>query len=247
MGLLRAHIALGRVEAEGIKAEVVHAAILAGVAVAALLLLGVILPAAVILFAGEWLFGSIGWGLLLATELLMAVAATAAVLALRLRGPGPAAAIGALAGVIAFVVFGASWFNRLFAWIGDSAGIGLDAAYRPLVVAIVVVGVLGALAGLIAGGRALGGGGAVAGLVGGLVGGGLLGAFLADDFGWRVGAALGLAVAIAVYAGVLGGRVAAGGIDVEAIKLRFWPQQTIDTTRETIEWAKARNPLGPRS
>ena len=224
-----------------------HAAILAGVAVAALLLLGVFLPAAVILFTGEWLFGSIGWGLLLGTELLLAVAATAVVLALRLRGPGPAAGIGALAGAIAFVVFGASWFNRLFAWIGDSAGIGLDAAYRPLVVAIVVVGALGALAGLIAGARALGAGGAVVGLAGGLVGGGLLGAFLADDFGWRVGAALGLAVAIAVYAGVLGGRVAAGGVDAEAIKLRFWPQQTIDTTRETIEWAKARNPLGPRS
>ena len=60
-------------------------------------------------------------------------------------------------------------------------------------------------------------------------------------------AALGFATAYAVYLGVLGGRVAAGGIDFETIKLRFWPQQTIDTTKETIEWAKARNPLGPKS
>ena len=247
LGVVRAHIALGRVEADAIKGEVAYAAAFAGIAIAVLLLLGIFLPIASMLFLGEWLFGSIGWGILLGTELLIAVAATAVVVGLRLRGPIPAAVIGVIAGVVAFIVFGASWFNRLWTMIGNNSNLAIDAAYRTLVVGIVVMAVIAAVVGLIAGARAAGVGGAILGLLGGLVTGGLVGAFLACDFGWRVGAALGFATAYAVYLGVLGGRVAAGGIDVDAIKLRFWPQQTIDTAKETIEWAKARNPLGPKS
>lgn len=244
---MRAHIALGRTEAEAIKDEIVYAAAFAGIAFAALLLLGVFLPIVGMLFLGEWLFGSIGWGVLLGAELLLVIAATAVVAGLRLGGPGTAAAAGVAVGLVAFVVCGASWPNRLWAWVGDASGLALDPSCRPLVVAIVVLGVLGGLVGLVAGGRAAGGGGAAAGLLGGLVAGGLAGAFLAYDFGWRVGAALGFAFAYAAYLAVLAGRVAAEGVDTEKIKLRFWPQQTIDTTRETIEWAKARNPLGPKS
>ena len=85
------------------------------------------------------------------------------------------------------------------------------------------------------------------GLFGGLVAGGLLGAFLAVDFGWRVGAALGFATWYAMYMGVLAAGVTAKGIDPGQLKARFWPQATIDTTKETIEWAKEKNPLGPRS
>jgi hypothetical protein len=45
----------------------------------------------------------------------------------------------------------------------------------------------------------------------------------------------------------MGVTVAREGIDTDALKARFWPQTTIDTTKETIEWAKARSPLGPTS
>jgi len=41
--------------------------------------------------------------------------------------------------------------------------------------------------------------------------------------------------------------VARDGIDEEALKARFVPQATIDTTKETIEWAKAKVPFGPKS
>ncbi len=247
LGMLRAHVALGRAEAEAIKGEVVYAAAFAGAAIAALLLLGIFLPVAAMLFLGEWLFGSIGWGLLLGLEVLVAVAVTAVVLGLRLEGPVPAAAVGVIAGVVAFIVLGASWFNRLWTWVGDSTGVGIDPAYRPLVVGMVIVAIVVAIVGLVAGARAAGAGGGIGGLVAGLIAGALLGAFLSDDFGWRVGAALGFATAFAVYLGVLTARAVGGGIDTEKLKLRFWPQQTIDTTRETIEWAKARNPLGPKS
>jgi hypothetical protein len=41
--------------------------------------------------------------------------------------------------------------------------------------------------------------------------------------------------------------VAREGIDGDALKARFWPDETITTTKETIEWVRERTPLGPRS
>ena len=38
--------------------------------------------------------------------------------------------------------------------------------------------------------------------------------------------------------------VARTGIDVEALKHRFIPVQTIDTSKETLEWLQKRMPPG---
>ena len=244
---MRSHIALGKAEAEAIKGEIAYAAALAGVAIAALLLLGVFLPVGLMLFTGEWLFGSIGWGLLLGTEMLLAIAITAVVSALRLDGAAPAVAIAVIAGFVTLIVLGASWPYVLWQRLAETLNLNVDPALRVWLTAVVAVAALGALVGLIVGARMGGIGGAIAGIIGGAITGGPVGAFLAYDFGWRVGAALGLAAAFAAYMGVRAARVTAKGVDFEIIKLRFWPQQTIDTTRETIEWAKARNPLGPKS
>jgi hypothetical protein len=247
MGVLQAHIALGRAEAEIIKGEVVYASSLAGVAVASLLLLAIFLPIVTMLFLGELLFGSIGWGVLLGSELLLAIAATAVVMALKLNGPRPAAAVGVIAGLVAFVVFGAAWPFTLWKDLGSSMNLAVDPSLQPVVAAIIVVGIVLGVVGLILGARAAGGGGAVGGLIIGLILGAFIGAFLAVDFGWRVGAALGFATFFAVYLVVLAARVRSEGIDPEALKRRFWPQLTIDTTKETIEWARARIPLVPKS
>ena len=51
-------------------------------------------------------------------------------------------------------------------------------------------------------------------------------------------------VAWPISAGIL---VARSGIDGEALKQRFVPDQTIEMTKETIEWAKARMPLARKS
>jgi hypothetical protein len=45
----------------------------------------------------------------------------------------------------------------------------------------------------------------------------------------------------------MGMRVQRQGIDLEELKARFWPQVTIDTTKESIEWAKARASREPKS
>ena len=72
--------------------------------------------------------------------------------------------------------------------------------------------------------------------------GGLFGAFSAITFSWHVAIAIGLALFLGLAPAVAGAFAASGGIDIEALKARFLPQATIDTTKETIEWAKARMP-----
>ena len=86
---------------------------------------------------------------------------------------------------------------------------------------------------------------------------------------WLVGVILGVAlgavlltwtglpqtvdVALAIWLALLAWPIAAGilvaraGIDGEALKQRFVPDQTIEMTKETIEWAKARMPLARKS
>jgi hypothetical protein len=247
LGLGRAHVDLAKAEADEIKGEAARAAALAAGALALLLLLAILLPIGGILFGGEWLFGSIGWGLLLGAEMLVAVALSLVVAALRIGAFGRAAIIGLVVGVVVFVLLGASLPHELFRVIGTNAAPGIEAGVRPLLVALAFLGIIGAVLGLAGGARAAGGAGAIGGLVAGAIAGGLLGAFLAVDFGWRVGVALGLVVAGGVYMAILGMSVTEGGLDQDKLKARFWPQATIDTTRETIEWAKARIPRGPRS
>ncbi|HEV8545528.1 MAG TPA: hypothetical protein VGQ64_04505 [Candidatus Limnocylindrales bacterium] len=81
----------------------------------------------------------------------------------------------------------------------------------------------------------------------GVVLGIVLGAFTSIGFGRRVGAAVGVAAGLIAWCGLMGAEVAATGVDVEGLKKRFIPQNTIDITKETIEWARARMPLSRRS
>ena len=45
----------------------------------------------------------------------------------------------------------------------------------------------------------------------------------------------------------MGLEVSRRGVDAEALKARFLPRQTMDTTKETIEWVRAQTPLGRKS
>ena len=242
-----AHIDLAKAEIDEIKGEVARAAGLAAVALACLVLLGLLLPIGLILFKGELLYGSIGWGLLHATLFLPAVALAAGLAALRVSGLVVDAALAVVIGIILVSVFALDLPNALWRGIGDAVNLGSDdSSWRPLATGALVMAILGGVAGLLAGIRA-GGGAIIAGLVGGLVLGALLGAFTAITFGAQAGAAVGVTAGLIAWPALMGARVGRAGIDTEVLKARFWPQATIDTTMETIEWAKARNPLGPRS
>jgi hypothetical protein len=244
--MVRAHMDLARAEADAIKGEIARAAALGGAAIALLILLAFLLPIGLALFLGEWIFGSIGWGLLHATELLIALPIMLVLLALRVRGLAVDLVIAVVIAIVASVILGTNAGNQAFQRIGEAASFG-DPAWRPLVVGILVGAAIGAVVGLIAGVRPGGAGGALGGLVAGAILGGWVGAFLAITFGWRTGIAAGIAIGLVAWPTLMGTRVARQGIDGEALKARFWPQATIDTTKETIEWARARAPIGPKS
>ena len=69
--LVDAHVELGKAEFEEIGGEIKRVAALAGIAVGAAIFAGLLLAIGLPLFLGEWIFGSIGWGLLLGVLFLV--------------------------------------------------------------------------------------------------------------------------------------------------------------------------------
>jgi hypothetical protein len=308
VALVRSHVDLAKAEAAEIGGEIKIVLAAVGIALGALILIAFLLPIGLLLFFGEWLFGSMGWGVLLGTELLV-LAGTAAVLSSLGAGRVPRSiAVAFLVGTIVAILFGTNAPNLLYSAIADQFGAGSDPgvtafvvgaaigavilgliggaigarngtvggavgglvagailgailgsvsggiarlaeneASRPLVVGLLLVGAIGGLVGLVGGARSNGLLGAASGFVVGFVLGGALGAFTAITFTWHVAIAIGIALFLGLAIGLMGMDVATRGIDAEALKARFYPQQTIDTTKETIEWAKARIPGAPRS
>ncbi len=247
-GMVDAHITLARAEFEEIGDQVKRVAALGGVAAGIFVFLGFFFPIGLLLFLGEWLFGSIGWGLLLFTELGIAVALTAVVVALGVPGSriGPAIAIGVGVAVVLGVVLGLALTNEGWTRLGAAILPGVEAGVRPLVTAIAfsatVVGIIGLVLGLRAGGPRS----AFGGLIFGALFGVLIGALSAIRFGSGPGVALGIATGAIVWIGLVARAVMQVGVDTDKLKARFWPSQTIDTTKETIEWVRTRTPLGPR-
>ena len=304
--MIRAHIDLAMAEANEIKGEVLRTLALGGVAAACLVFVAFLLLIGLCLFLGEWLFGSLGWGVLLGSELMIAVAVFAVLAALRSARLGTALAIGFAIGLVAAIVFGTNVLNTIYRDIASQFATQADPGDISFAVGAGIGALIGAIVGLLAGARggtagsAAGGlfGGAIAGALLGLVGaglvrlainpdsrpmivgvliwalaagvvglvagsrtsgrlaliglgagivfGGLFGAFSAITFSWHVAIAIGLALFLGIAPAVAGAFAASGGIDIEAIKARYMPQATIDTTKETLEWAKSRMPGGGR-
>jgi hypothetical protein len=244
---LNAHIALARAEFDLIKAELTRASALAGGAIALAILLAFFVPIGGMLFAGEWIFGSIGWGLLQGTLGLIAVAVTLILVALRVPGLGKDVAGALIVGIAVALVLGFEIPNKIFTWIGETGALGIDVGVRPLVIGLGIFAAIGLVIGLVAGIRIGGGQAIVTGVFAGLFAGAAIGAFLSITFGLRVGIALGVAVFWLTMPILMALRVQRVGIDVEGLKARFIPQVTIDTAKESLEWAKERVPTGPQS
>lgn len=246
--MVDAHISLARAEFEEIGDEVKRVAALGGLAAGVLVFLGFFFPIGFLLFLGEWLFGSIGWGVLLFMELGLAVALTAVVVALGVPGSkvGPPIVVSLLVGVVLAVVLGLALTNEGWTRLGDAVFPTVEAGFRPLGTAMAFSAAFVGVLGLLFGARAGGIGGAIGGLVGGALFGVVLGALSAVRFGPGPGVALGIAVAAIVWIALVARALMQVGVDGDALKARFWPSQTIDTTKETIEWVRTRTPLGPR-
>jgi hypothetical protein len=242
--LATTHVALARTELSEIVERAKAAAIFVGLAIALLLFAAILASVGTTLFIGEWLFGSLGWGVL--HGVLLCVALVVALLLAALEIPGrhlAATFVGAVAiGIIVAGVLGLAWPNQAFTRIGDALIPGIEAGVRPLVAGLAVGALLIGFVALLIGARAGGPGGAIAGLIGGAVVGALAGAFLAISFSRHVGIAIGICVVLIAWPALAA--TALRAYDWGALKARYWPGTTIETTKETIEWVRARTPLG---
>jgi len=247
MALVVAHIDLAKAEATAIAGEVGRVAA-AGLAAFMLVVFAIFLAViGVSLLIGETILGSIGWGVLHGVELFLALAVAAILIAL---GVSPRRIIGALVvgiivGIVVGVVLGLNLLNQAYTTIGEQLGVAVETGIRPLVVGMILVGALGLIAGIVtavrmnasAGGRFV----AIAGMT---VAGVALGAFTAITFKPEVGAGIGIAVGYLAWIALMAVDVSRTGIDVEALKNRFTPNQSIETGKETLEWLQKRMPPG---
>jgi hypothetical protein len=246
--LIRAHVDLGRTEIGEIVGEVKRMVALAGVAIGAIVFAGLLLTIGGLLFLGEWLFGSIGWGVLLGTLLLVDVAVMALLLALDVKGGriGSSLLVALVAGSVVGVVLALNLTNRGWTALGDSVAAAYDPSTRTVLLALgvsaAVFGVLGFLAGI-----RNGLGSAFGSLIVGAIVGALIGGLTVIDIPGTVGAAIGVLVALVTWPILAGRDLARTGVDGEAMMRRFTPEETIGLTKETIEWVRARTPLVPKS
>ena len=147
--------------------------------------------------------------------------------------------------VVVGVVLGLGLLNQLYASVGDALGLAVDPGIRPLVVGMLLGGIVGIAAGIAAAVLMdASGGGRFVALAGLTVLGVVLGAFTAITFGPQVGVGIGITLGYVTWMVLMGIDVMRTGIDVEALKQRFYPVQTIDTSKETLEWLQKRMPPG---
>lgn len=246
--LLRAHVDLAKTEIGEIVGEVKRMVALGALAIAALVMVGLLLTLGLLLFLGEWLFGSIGWGVLLGTILLVDVALMALLLALDVRAGriGTSLLIAVVVGIAVGIVMGLDLTHRGWTSLGDQVAAAYDPSTRAVLLAAgaaaAVLGLLGLATGLRHGlGHALGR------LLIWAVIGVLVGLLTVLSIPPTVGAALGVLVALIVWPILAGLDLARAGVDGDAIARKFTPEATISLTKETIEWVRARTPLVPKS
>jgi hypothetical protein len=238
-GLIGSHISLARAEFSEIAGQIKRVAALAGAALFLLLLTSLLIFVGVLLFAGEAIFGSMGWGVLLGAELLIAIAGllVLAIFELGWSRVGGAFVVALGVGLVVGGLLSYDWvaLNR------NNPGLPSEPWFAILSGAI-LLGLVGALLGS-SFGRSIASAGAVAGVVLGA----LLGWLGSVGPGVRVASAIGLAFLLLIWPITAAVLLFRHGIDTAKLRERFVPSQTIETTKETIEWVRAQMPLGPKS
>jgi hypothetical protein len=242
MRLAMAHVDLAKAEASAIGDEIKKVAALAGIAIAVVIFAVILAVIGTSLFLGEWILGSMGWGVLHGLLLFAAIAIACALAAVGVSGGriGRAFLIALLVGIVVGVMMALALPNQAYVSIGESTLPGIEPGVRPLLVGVIIVGLIGLVLGVIA---AVRGGGAGA-VVGGLLVGIVLGAISAADLGPQVGAGIGIASGYIVWIGLMVLDVSRSGVDVDALKARFYPTQTIETSKETLAWLQSKMPPG---
>jgi uncharacterized membrane protein YqjE len=239
LGLISAHIKLAKAEFSEIGDQIKHAAALGGIAALLLFLAGMLIVIGLLLFLGEAIFGSIGWGLLDGAELLLGMAALLifAIIDLGWGRAFTAFVVGLGVGLVVTGVLVVDWSSI------SHNNSGLPAAWVLAALAgAVIVGILGAVLA-----SAFGRGVAFGGLILGGVSGFLVGLLASAGPGARVAAAVGVATLLLFWPLVAAYLVFRHGVDTDKLRKRFVPEQTIETTKETIEWVREQMPHGRKS
>ena len=221
-------------------------AALGALAIVVVILAGLLAVIGVALFLGEWLLGSMGWGIFHGILAFIGIAVAAGLLAVGVSGDriGRSLAVGVIVAIVVGVALGFEWPNQAYTAAGESARLNVEPGVRPLVVGLLVGALVGILIGFAAATRLESNGNRSAAIVGLAIVGALLGAVSAVTFGPQVGAAVGITAGYLVWIGLMGADVARTGVDVDGLKDRFYPAQTIDTGKETLEWLQKRMPPG---
>jgi uncharacterized membrane protein YqjE len=258
VGLVGAHLRLAKAEIGEIAGELKRAAILGGIALGLLFVAGMLASIGTILWFDQWLFGSLGWGALHGTEILLAIAVTLVLLIMPASAGriGLAVFVGLIAGAAVGALLGLNLTNQGWGWIADHFFSGLTwppdghpmaVVDRPIATAVIVLaeaaGVVGLVIALLFGRGVLGriGRAIAVGIVCAIFGG-LLGALTGVRMSWNVSVAVGLAIFLVVWP-ALAAVLVVTHMDTKALKQRFMPEQTIETTKETIEWVREQLPL----
>jgi MFS family permease len=248
--LLRAHVELAKAELGEIVGEVKRMVALGALAVGLVVLAALLLLIGGMLFLGEWLFGSLGWGALLGFLLLVDLAIMAVLLALDVSGRriGVSFLLGALIGVGIGVVLGFDVLHQGWRALGDAVAVNViaDEPTRTVLTAVIGLALIAGILGFLGGIRS-GIGPAVGGFIVAAIAGALIGWVTAIPISAQVGAALGVLVALIAWPVFAGLDVARNPIDGEQLAEKFKPTETINLTKETIEWVRARTPLVPKS
>jgi hypothetical protein len=153
-------------------------------------------------------------------------------------------AVGVIVAIVIGVALGLEWPNRAYAALGESARLNVDGGVRPLAVGVLIGALVGVLLGFATAIRVGSTGGRFGAIVGLAIVGALAGAFTSITFGPQVGAAVGITIGYLTWIALMGVDVARQGVDVDGLKDRFYPTQTMDTGKETLEWLQKRMPPG---
>jgi hypothetical protein len=242
-----AHVDLAKAEATQIGGEVARLSAMVAIAVVLLIAAATLLIIGTSLFLGEWLLGSIGWGVVdgVLASVAVAMALVLAALSISARRIVRSLAFAIILGVVVGLVLGLNLPNQAYAAIRTALGVNVEPGTAPLVVGAVLIGLIGLVVGIVIAARRATSAGSRIGIVLSLtLLGFLTGAFTAITFVPQVAAGIGITVAYIAWMVFMGLDVARTGIDVEALKRRFTPTQTIETSKETLEWLQRRMPPG---
>ena len=235
VGLFQSHVDLLKAEISEIASQLKLISAQAGCALVILMMTGTLLYVGGFLFAGEWLFGSIGWGL--AHGLLFGLA-TAVILALAIIGATRRAALGGLF-LAVLATIGIAWLSGSNVAYNAAADIAPRMAF-PLDSTVSVALAAGALIGAVLFALMLA---RVAGR-GGFIGGLFIGALLGAPVGWLIAAspwtwppAIGFAITVGLITWpILDVVLAAPGLDPGERFAKLAPRQSIEAAKETRAW-----------